>query len=194
MLTSKPHKRFFVFRKNFSSNQNGATAVEFALISVPFFMFLFAILENAMSFWSQQVLETAVSDAARQVYTGEFQKAITAEQASSGSTLSPAQVTEKFQKLVCDRVTAVFSCSRVKFDVRNINNFSSSSLALPVDASRVFDTSSWQVVQPSQNSIVLVRAAMEYPSLIPMLKLSNGALASGNKLIIASAAFMTEPY
>jgi Flp pilus assembly protein TadG len=196
-FASFPLKRLrcrFVHQRGFHRRKDGATAVEFALIAIPFLMVLFAVLETALSFWSQQVLETAVSDAARQVYTGRFQKDIQAAGALAGAPLSAAEVATRFQTLVCSRVTAVFACSRVKFDIRSISDFNSVSLTLPVNSSRQFDTASWQVTQPVPNSIVVVRAAMEYPVIFPLLKLGNGALASGNKLVMASAAFMTEPY
>ncbi len=49
----------------FRRSEDGATAVEFALISVPFLALLVAILETALLFWTSQVLEEAVSETSR---------------------------------------------------------------------------------------------------------------------------------
>ena len=48
-------------------NEDGATAVEFALIAAPFFFLLFAMLEVAAVFFTGTVLENAVLEAARQL-------------------------------------------------------------------------------------------------------------------------------
>jgi len=43
----------------FGRKSDGAAAVEFALVVVPFFALMFAIIELALVFWAGQVLETA---------------------------------------------------------------------------------------------------------------------------------------
>ena len=60
--------------RHFLRNREGATAVEFALVALPFLAILFAIIELALNFWVTQVLENAVSDASRRIYTGQFQQ------------------------------------------------------------------------------------------------------------------------
>src|SRR5580704_1953905 len=55
----------------FARQQDGAAAVEFALIAVPFIALTFAILETALVFFAGQTLETAASEAGRLVMTGQ---------------------------------------------------------------------------------------------------------------------------
>ena len=48
------------------------------------------------------------------------------------------------------------------------------------------------VIEASLRGAVVVRAALEYPVLVPITQF--GDLANGNRLVMASAAFRTEPY
>jgi Flp pilus assembly protein TadG len=49
----------------FRRNQEGASAVEFALLAVPFFLMLFGIVEGGRLLWTQLGLQHAVEMAAR---------------------------------------------------------------------------------------------------------------------------------
>src|SRR5215212_11080297 len=95
----------------FRRDQDGVVAVEFAMVALPFFALLFAILETALLFWSTQVLETAVANAARTIYTGQFQ---------STNDQTAADIGTKFKNEVCKNVTALFPCDApsVHVDVR----------------------------------------------------------------------------
>jgi Flp pilus assembly pilin Flp len=59
--------------RRFARHQDGAAAVEFALVAVPFLALLFAILETALVFFAGQTLEAAVTDAGRLIMTGQAQ-------------------------------------------------------------------------------------------------------------------------
>jgi Flp pilus assembly protein TadG len=173
--------------RRFPRATSGATAVEFALIAPVFLGLLFGILEVALTFWSTQVLETAVANAARQIYTGSFQQGST--------TMSQADALVKFKDSVCANVTAVFNCrSLVKVDVRRISSYASAgaSIQYPV-TNGAFDPSKFGYDPPGANEICVVRAAMEYPVYVNLFGYSTG-LRSGNRLIIASSAFKTEPF
>ena len=171
--------------RRFRKDQDGVAAVEFALVALPFFALLFAILETALAFWTTQALETAVANASRQIYTGEFQKN------SKNAGQSASTLAANFKTAVCDNITALFDCSTLKIDVRTFNSFPDAAVPSPVKNGQ-FDSSDFGYQPPSPNQIVVVRAAMEYPVVMPLTKLSN--LKNGKQLIMASAAFRTEPY
>ena len=171
--------------RRFRRADTGALAVEFGLIAPFFFGLLFGILEVALTFWSTQVLETAVANAARQIYTGGFQQGAT--------SMTQAQAMAKFKELVCANVTAVFNCNHlVRVDIQKASSFATASLAVPIK-NGAFDTSAFGYNPPGPNEVCVVRAAMEYPVYVNIFGYSTG-LRSGNRLIMASAAFMTEPY
>ena len=179
--------RLRLFRR-FKRNEAGATAVEFGFVGLPFLALLFAIMETALTFWNTQVLETAVSNASRQVYTGEFQ------QSSTNSTATATQLAERFKTAVCTEVRGMFDCTNMlKVDVRTYSSFAESSVSAPVTDS-AFDTTGWGYDQPQQNEIVVVRAAIEYPVFVSLMNANQTNLRNGKRLIMASATFRTEPF
>jgi len=172
----------------FLKNREGATAVEFALVALPFFALLFAIIETALVFWSTQVLETAVADASRKIYTGQFQ-------AANAAITDPGELADKFRDEICSKVTALFSCATmVQVDIQRFaGGFPSSGLPLPVNDGN-FDASDFGYQPSGPSEIVVVRAAMAYPVFVSLLNPSQANLNGGKRLIMASAAFRNEPF
>ena len=85
----------FRFRKLrvFAKREDGAAAVEFAIVVAPFLALLFAILETALVFFAGQTLETAVSDSARLILTGQAQTASFSLRAVFQSVAMPSSAT-----------------------------------------------------------------------------------------------------
>ena len=82
-----------------AKNEDGAVAVEFGILAIPFFAIVFAIFETSLTFFAQQVLESALQDATRYILTGQ----------SQAQTLDWNQA--KFRQAVCSRTFGLFSCS-----------------------------------------------------------------------------------
>ncbi len=57
--------------KDFIDNRDGVAAIEFAMLALPFFLLVFAILETCIAFAAQQVMSNAMDDVARSVRTGQ---------------------------------------------------------------------------------------------------------------------------
>src|SRR3990172_7469707 len=94
--------------------QDGAAAVEFALVAAPFLALLFAIMETAIIFFAGQALETAVADSARLIMTGQAQ--------TQGFDQT------KFKEQVCAKIYGLFNCNAgVYVDVKTFTNFSTVS-------------------------------------------------------------------
>jgi Flp pilus assembly protein TadG len=180
--------------RRFRRSRDGATAVEFGIVAMPFFAFLMGVLELALSFWSTQVLETAVANASRQIYTGQFQ------QDPNNAGLTSAQLQAKFKTLVCNNVQALFRCNNlVSVDVRRVANFNDANLAAPINTqTQQYDPSGYGYNPPGRLELAVVRASLEYPVYVTRMGYINvgggTGLASGNRLIVASAVFRTEPY
>jgi Flp pilus assembly protein TadG len=170
----------------FRRKDDGAAAVEFGLIAMPFFALLFAIMETALAFWSTQVLETAVANAARTVYTGQFQ---------SANDQGAPDIGNKFKDEVCRHVPALFVCTRdsefLHVDVRRFTP--GSTLPNPIKDGQV-DPAAFGYQQTRANDIVLVRVALEYPVFVSMLNSSLPSLANGKRLLISTATFRNEPF
>jgi Flp pilus assembly protein TadG len=68
-------RKFMAPTRRFARAEDAAAAVEFALVAAPFLALIFAILETALVFFADQTLETAASNSARLIMTGQAQMA-----------------------------------------------------------------------------------------------------------------------
>ena len=171
----------------FRRDQDGAAAVEFGLVAVPFFALLFAILETALVFWTTQVLETAVADAARTIYTGQFQAA--------NRTGTPERDRARSSRRRCAAGSqgcsnAPRTSATVHVDVRKPTP--------PIPAGHQQRRHQPELPsatrKPNANDVVLVRVAVEYPVFVTLLNPNQANLSNGKRLLVGSATFRNEPF
>jgi Flp pilus assembly protein TadG len=169
--------------RRFLRHQEGATAVEFALVAAPFLALIFAILETAIVFFAGQTLETAVADSARLIMTGQAQNA------------TPPLTAATFKNAVCARLFAMFNCSNIYVDVQTYSNFSGISQALPIDSNGNLTTSAFGFNPGAAGSIVVVRIMYQWPIFVSLFNINGLSDMAGHKrLLIATAAFRNEPF
>jgi Flp pilus assembly protein TadG len=166
--------------RRFRRNRRGSAAVEFALIAPMFIALLFAILETGFMFYASQALETVTQDSARMIMTGQAQNA--------------AFTQAQFKANVCSRVVGLFDCTNgIYVDVQSYSQFSTVSVADPIDASKTF-------VPPNNYSpggpgdIVVVRLFYQWPILVTSLGYNIANLSGSKRLLTATAAFQNEPF
>jgi Flp pilus assembly protein TadG len=164
----------------FGVDENGATAVEFGIVAVPFIALMFAILETAIVFFAGQLLETAVGDTARVIRTGQAQ-----EDGMSDT---------EFKTAVCSLMFSLINCDGLTIDVRTIPTFDSAPLAvvLDEDGELVVDDFAYQIGEAGD--IVVVRVLYEWPVFVTALGSDLGTLGNGNHLLSATAVFKNEPF
>jgi len=167
--------------RRFARHEDGAAAVEFALVAVPFLALLFAILETALVFFAGQTLETAAADASRLIMTGQAQTAGFSQAA--------------FKQAVCDRLAgAMFDCTNgVYVDVKNYSSFTSISSASPVTNGQ-FDSSKMAYTAAGPGCIQVVTLYYQWPIYVSLLGNSLANLNGGYRLLVATAVFRNEPY
>src|SRR5690242_9406012 len=156
----------------------GATAAEFALVALPFFALMFAIIETALLFLASQTLETAVADSARLIRTGQAQK-----QGYNATMLKDD---------ICERVSGMFDCAGLKLDVRTSATFDSINLNQPVQDGELKDDA-FTYVAGKGGDIVVVRVFYEWPTFFHLLGVDYSNLANGKHLLSATSAFKNEP-
>jgi len=160
-------------------DRRGAVAIEFAIVSIPFFLLLFAILEMALMFFVAQVLDTATVSASRLIRTGEAKA-----QNISQST---------FKTKVCDGMVNLVDCSsRLYVDVQSYSSFGAYSPTSPLDKDGNITTTRYTTGNKSE--IIVVRSFYAWPVLFDMLSRSMTRLSSGDQLLGAVVAFQTEPF
>lgn len=166
--------------RRFARQEDGAAAIEFAMVITPFLALMFAVIETAIVFFAGQTLETATADSARLIMTGQAQ-----QQAFD-------QV--KFKDAVCARVFALFDCkNELIVDVRKYSSFSNAQTGKPIDANGNLEKNF--VYQPGcPGDIVVVRIMYPWPVYVSLLGLNLADMANGKRLLMATSAFRNEPY
>jgi Flp pilus assembly protein TadG len=166
----------------FARREDGAAALEFAIVAAPFLALILATMQTALAFFAGQVLESAVVDSSRQILTGSAQNA---GMSQSG-----------FASAVCAKVQALFDCSKLMIDVKTAGSFASANTAMPTmtfnGQGAVSNTWSWQPGSPGD--IVVMRVMYQWPVVLGPLGLSLSNESNGNLLLMATATFKNEPY
>lgn len=157
----------------------GATAVEFALVAVPFTFLLIGIIEMSLMFAAGANLHSATSDAARLIRTGQAQMAADPEQA--------------FRDKLCERVDTLLNCGRLQYEVVTMDGFGDfEEYADTYDADGNLNSQGFDA--GGSSDVVLIRVSYRYPLMIPVLSsmLSDGP--GMTKHLLATVVLQTEPY
>ena len=167
------------FLGRFARMTGGTTAIEFAIVALPFFSLMFAVFDVSLVYFATSALENAVSSAARSIRTGQAQ----------ASAMTEAQ----FRELVCERITPLLSChDSLMLDVRTFENFGGITTPPALDANGNFSGDT-QFQTGTAGSVVVVRAFYAWPMLTPSgLVYSN--MTGHSRLLSASTAFRNEPF
>ena len=153
--------------------------MEFAIVSIPFFLLLFAILEMALMFFIGQVLDTATVSASRLIRTGE----------AKAQSLSQDQ----FKANICTGMVNLVDCNaRLYVDVQSYSSFGAYTPTSPLDKDG--NITSTHYTTGNKSEIIVVRSFYAWPVLFDVLARATTKLASGDQLLVAVVAFQTEPF
>ncbi|MGA3302785.1 MAG: TadE/TadG family type IV pilus assembly protein [Methylovirgula sp.] len=166
----------------FWRRREGATAVEFALIAIPFFLVIMATVQTAIVYMAQQELETVTEQASRYILT---------EQAT-GDTQT------QFAQTVCNQVSALFNCKGLMINVQNYGTGTSFSSATTTAPTLTFDSkgnvsNTWTFSPGTNGSIVVVQVMYQWPIYLKPFNFNLSNLSNGNRLLMATAVFRNEP-
>jgi Flp pilus assembly protein TadG len=165
----------------FHAAQNGATAVEFALIAPAFLAMIFAILQTTIYLFAQQTLQNAAVQAGRMFMTGSAQ--------TSGLTQA------SFNSDVCPMVSALFTCSKLQINVAAYSSFGSASTVAPslYNSSGQLQTAGTYSTG-SPGTIMVVQLAYPWPIIgLPIGSLLPNS-GYGTTEMMGVTAFRVEPY
>ncbi len=169
------------FVRRFRSERGGATALEFAMVALPFFFMMFAILELGRVFVLASTLENAAMDAGRLIRTGQIQ--------TTGGTAAT------FKTAICQRM-GIFGgdCqSRLSIDVRVLPQFNNPSAPDPM-AGGTFSEGQLTFQPGDAEDIILVRSWWRQPLFTPFMAAGLSRLNDGNVVLSSATAFRNEPY
>lgn len=166
--------------RRFMRAQEGAAAIEFGLVAVPFLALTFAIMETALVFFSGQTLEAAAAASARLIMTGQAQSA-----GFSATT---------FKQAVCSQIFGLFDCANgVYVDVKSYPDFASITTNPPVTNGQL-DTTNLAYSPGGPGSIVVVTLYYQWPIYVNLMGDNLQNLSGNNRLLVATNVFRNEPY
>lgn len=167
------------FARRFAKAKAGVTAIEFALLALPFFAMMSMIIETSVIFVSTSSLDSAVGQTARIIRTGQLQS----------SNMTQAAFTD----LICANLMLVSNCSStLKVDVRKFSTFGGATFPALIDSNgNPITTTAYQ--PGTAGDIVIVRAFYPWKMMSP-ISLGFNNLSGNQHLISASVAFRNEPF
>ena len=202
-LTDRTKKqRRFRSLLRFGRDREGAAALEFAILAVPFMLLMFATFETFFAFAGEQLIANAVETMARKIRTGE----ITFGQGKS------TDVTEaEFRQLFCDEVSIMRMCStteannpsKLYLDVRTFSSFADMPREVPkisTDTYADLDTTDFAFSPGGAETKNMLRAYYRWQIMTDLMRPYITNIRPANKpvptdfLIVQTAAFENEEY
>lgn len=183
-------------------NRDGAAALEFALLAVPFLMLIFATFETFLAFAGEQLLNNAVDTMARKVRTGEITFGLG----------KPTDMTEtEFRQAFCAEITVLRMCSateaarpaKLYLDVRQFASFADMPTSIPRVSTAQYsdlDTSGLAFAPGGPETRNMVRAYYRWQVMTDLIRpfittiRPAGQLLPTDFLIVSTAAFESEKY
>src|SRR5690349_15334439 len=83
-------------------SKDGAAAIEFALLAIPYFLIVFAIVETFIAYTGEQLVANAVDTMARKLRTGNI---------TYGLNRSTDKTQAEFRRAFCGEVSILITCS-----------------------------------------------------------------------------------
>lgn len=163
-----------------SGQEEGSTAIEFALLFVPYLFLTLAIMELSIMYSAASLLEGATGSAARLIRTGQLQQA---------EGVDPQ---EMFQDAICNYATVLINCNEVVIDVRTLDSFGdyeANAAEYDEDGNLMpgdFDAG-------GSGDRVLIRVGYRYNMMTPLV----GPLLAGSdnsRFFMSTIVLQTEPY
>ena len=169
-------------KRSLLKDENGATAVEFGMIAMPFLLFVLGILGMGLYYLAATSLEYGVESAARKIRTGEAEKS--------------ALTVGGFKSLICAAAIGV-DCSKVTVIIQKATTWSGINPQACVTNNSQTGSSGnagdlLSNYSGTASQVVLVTACYRWPlaDSFKFMKFST----SGPTIIQAATAFKNEPY
>lgn len=173
----------------FRKSDDGATAVEFALVAGPFFFVLGCICETGLMLFTEYVLQNSVQEAARMVRTGQVS-------AGDGTIIMSAT---DFKTKICEEVSIVIDCDGgVNVYVNNAANFAAltTTMADPLSVGVSNAGAKYTVVyQPgAQLRAATVIATYDWDFAFPFMDFLGNIRDGQKRRLYGLAIFRNEPF
>ncbi len=170
----------------FARDDRGVTAIEFAILALPFFTIIAAILETSLVFFAGQILDSAVQDAARLLRTGQAQNA--------------SYTSSNFRTAICNGLYGMFNCANLRIKVSVVSTFTNAttSYPLPTGTSCTPSSCDWTMSESyapgAGGDVVLVQTYYKWPTVVRLPGFNLQDQPDGTRLLGAVRVFKNEPF
>lgn len=179
-------------------SRDGAAAIEFAILAIPYFIIVFAIIETFVAYTAEQLVANAVDTMGRQLRTGNI--------TFSSTTATTYKDRTAFRTAFCDEVSILIQCSTAEIatptklflDVKSYTNFSDMPTTVPVASGGDLDTASLTYSPGAAGTKNMLRAYYKWDIITDLLRpyISNMRPTTGSNyfLIVETSVFKNEDY
>ncbi len=181
----------------FVRSRDGAAAIEFALLAIPYFLIVFAIIETFVAYTAEQLVANAADTMGRKLRTGNI-----TYNHNPGTDMDRTQ----FRTAFCNEISILIRCSdaeiatpdKLWLDVKSYPKFSDMPTTVPVNSDGDLLTASFTYSPGGPNTKNMLRAYYKWDVVTDLLRpyISNVRPSSGSNyfLIVETSAFKNEEY
>ena len=168
------------FLQKWRKNRDGATAIEFAFLAMPYLLLSLGIIEMSLMFASESMLEGATTRAARVVKTGQLQQSGTAD------------LEGDFRAKLCSNAPVLIRCEDIVIEAKVMESFANYENMQPqFDQNGDMQTDGFSLGGSSEK--ILIRVAYNYTAFTPLVgQMLWGADSS--RMFMSTIVLQSEPY
>ncbi|MGN6551392.1 MAG: TadE/TadG family type IV pilus assembly protein [Pararhizobium sp.] len=177
-------------------SRDGAAAIEFAILALPFFLIVFAIIETFVAYAGEQLLENSVDTLAREIRTGE----ITYAQGRSSD-----ETADQFRTALCNEISIMMRCAasgaadqNLYINVQQFNPATAIPTTVPMKNGDL-DTTGFGFAPGKAQTYNMVRAYYRWPIIVDLVRpylanVGKDGPHGGDYLMVATSIFKNENY
>lgn len=177
-------------------SRDGAAAIEFAILAIPYFLVVFAIIETFLALIGEQLVSNATDTMARRLRTGQIASTITRDE---------------FRKQFCAEVSILITCTaeeiktpqKLYIDLRKFSAFADIPKSIPLTPNGQYydlDTSAFGFSPGGPSTINMLRVYYRWQvttdlirPFLTRIRPKDGSMPS-HFLIVATDAYLNEAY
>lgn len=164
-----------------SDNRRGTTAIEFALVAMPFVMIVVAIIEISVMYAANSVMLGAAQDAVRAVRTGQIQ-----------AISDPDEADDFFRAQLCNHIPIrLVDCNAIQFKVEVLESFATANTDIELDDEGNLGD---DIDYGEEEDVMMVTVLYYHPMLSPMTAAFFADSPNNTRLLTGAFVFQTEPY
>lgn len=172
-------------------SRDGTAAIEFAILALPFFLIVFAIIETFVAYAGEQLLENSVDTLAREIRTGEI---------TNGNTTE-----DQFRAALCNEISIMMTCAasgaadqNLYINVLQIDPNTTIPTDVPLKNGDL-DTTGFGFSPGKAQTYNMVRAYYRWPIVVDLVRpylanVGKDGPDSGAYLMVATAIVKNENY